>query len=197
MTENPFLPSSCHLRPLSYHRPLNHHPQGLGEPAALAHWQVAPQRSPLYAKTSHTKYPERESGPHRCLIRLGLCRPRRIVSLHIQNDAEAARLCSKDRVTHNHGHADADRRANLRHRLEEHARDALLMRVRHLGDEHRISREREVDTESDETRRGEEERTEWRSLVHHGEQEVCAAGHEGTARRRGEERAGRQRRIGR
>ena len=118
-------------------------------------------------------------------------------TLHNQNDAEAARLCSKDRVTHNHGHADADRRANLRHRLEEHARDALLMRVRHLRDEHRISREREVCTESDETRRGEEERTEWRSRVDHGEQEVRAAGHEGTARRRREERAGRQRRIGR
>ena len=92
-------------------------------------------------------------------------------------------MCSKDRVKHNHGHADADRRANLCHHLEEHTRDALLMRVRHLGDENLTSREREVRTENDETRQGEGERTEWRSRVDHGEQEVCAAGHEGTARR--------------
>ena len=49
-----FLPSSCHLRPLSQHCPLSHHPLGWNEPA-LAHWQVAPRRSPLRAKMSHTK----------------------------------------------------------------------------------------------------------------------------------------------
>ena len=98
--------------------------------------------------------------------------------MRVQFDAKVARLRFEDVIKHNRGHADADCRADLRHRLEQRASNALLMRVRHLGYEKRTSRERKVRAKCDETRRGEAERPERCFRVDHGEQEVRAAGHE-------------------
>ena len=58
MMANDFPP---YIRSQSHHRPSSHHPLGCGD-LALAHWQVAPLRSLLRAKISHTKLCLRNQG---------------------------------------------------------------------------------------------------------------------------------------
>ena len=113
---------------------------------------------PRGSNIAHTKYAKSGTGPHRGLVRLELRRHRRIISLGVQRDAEAARLRLKHAIEHNRRDANTNRQADLRHRLDQRTRDALLVRVRDLGDEQRASREREVHPERGEKCRREAER---------------------------------------
>ena len=82
--------------------------------------------------TTPTKHAEGKPRPHRSLVRLELRRPRRRVSrvssLEVRSDAKAAGLRPEHFIVDGRGHAEADRGPNLRHRLEQSARDALIAR---------------------------------------------------------------------
>jgi hypothetical protein len=84
--------------------------------------------------STRTEHTECEPRPHRGLVCLQLHRHRRIIPL-VNGDAEVSRLGPQDAVENNRGHAHANQRSTLHHRLEQRTRNTLLMWQRYLGDE--------------------------------------------------------------
>jgi hypothetical protein len=111
-----------------------------------------------------------------------LRRHRRVIFFLIQGYAEAARLGPQDAVENDRGYAQANRRPNLRHPIEQRTRNALLVGQRYLGDEQCSRCEREVHTEGNEAGRGEAKGPVWCAWINHGKKyartssQECARG---------------------